>query len=247
MFNLENKKILITGGNKGIGYAYADALLNQGGEVVITGRSEKDNKKALKSLEKISKKISYINYDSDHDRFEDIFHKVGFVDTLILNHGILEFKNDESYIQKSIDTNLKSYLLISEIYANSIKNNKEQSSGNVIFTSSISSTKGMSLDPVYALGKSGIVNLSISLAVKYGKYNIRFNCISPGWIETDLFEKLLDLSIGQKVVDNVLSRTPLQRIGTVNDLKGIIVFLSSDESAFTTGQNFVVDGGFSIS
>ena len=61
MFNLENKKILITGGNKGIGYAYADALLNQGGEVVITGRSEKDNKKALKSLEKISKKISYIN------------------------------------------------------------------------------------------------------------------------------------------------------------------------------------------
>ena len=172
---------------------------------------------------------------------------MGFVDTLILNHGILEFKNDESYIQKSIDTNLKSYLLISEIYANSIKNNKEQSSGNVIFTSSISSTKGMSLDPVYALGKSGIVNLSISLAVKYGKYNIRFNCISPGWIETDLFEKLLDLSIGQKVVDNVLSRTPLQRIGTVNDLKGIIVFLSSDESAFTTGQNFVVDGGFSIS
>ena len=247
MFNLENKKILITGGNKGIGYAYADALLKQGAEVVITGRAEKDNKEALNNLVKISKNISYINYNSDKDRFEDIFQKVGFVDTLILNHGILEFKNDESYIQKLIDTNLKSYLLISEIYGNFIKNNTKQNSGNVIFTSSISSIKGMSIDPVYAISKSGIVNLSISLALKYGKYNVRFNCIAPGWIETDLFEKLLDLSIGQKVVDNVLSRTPLRRIGTVDDLKGIVVFLSSDESKFITGQNFVVDGGFSIS
>jgi NAD(P)-dependent dehydrogenase (short-subunit alcohol dehydrogenase family) len=247
MFNLENKKIMVTGGNKGIGYSYAEALLSQGAEVIITGRSHEDNLTALSNLKKISKKISCLDFDTNQDDYKELLKHVDFLDTLILNHGILEFDNREEYIDKSIQTNLKSYLLISENYADIIKKNKSRDAGNVVYTSSISGTNGFSLDPVYGMGKSSLINLSRSLAVKYGKYGIRFNCISPGWIETDMYKKLSNLPIGKKVIENVVSRTPLKRVGNVKDLKGIVIFLASDESAFVTGQNFVVDGGFSIS
>lgn len=248
MFDLAGKNIIIIGGNKGIGFAYAESLLENQAKVTISGTVESENLNAIKKLQQISEKVSYINFDVTNIEFfcDYLQSKNTIPNVLFLNQGMLNFEEswNENTINESVQINLTRSLEITEIFVNNlIKNNQ---SGKVIYTASIAGILGMPLDITYGASKAGLINAAKSYAVKYGKYGITFNTISPGWIDTNMYKKIENLPFSDKLKETIISRTPLKRVGETRDLKGVATFLSSSESDYITGANIVIDGGFSI-
>jgi 3-oxoacyl-[acyl-carrier protein] reductase len=242
---LENKNIIITGGSRGIGRGIALVLAKHGANIAFTYSSSVDS--AISLTEEISTlNVKCKGYQSNAANFEDsqklvdqILLDFDNIDVLINNAGItkdnLLMRMTEEDFDKVIDVNLKSVFNMVKAVQRTFLKNK---SGSIVNISSIVGVKGNAGQANYAASKAGIIGFSKSIALELGSRNIRSNVIAPGFIQTEMTEKL-----NQDVVNQWISGIPLKRGGTTEDVANLCLFLSSDLSSFITGQVINVDGG----
>ena len=242
---LEGKNILITGASRGIGNGIAVTLASHGANIFFTYINSKDSAIALE--EKIQKygvkvrsyKSDASSFNESHNLVENIINDFDRIDVLINNAGItkdnLLLRMSEDDFDKVISVNLKSVFNMTKAIQRFFL---KQRSGVFIHISSVVGIKGNAGQSNYAASKSGIIGFSKSLAQELGSRNIRSNVIAPGFIETEMTNKL-----DEKIIDGWIKSIPLRRGGKTEDVANSCVFLSSELSAYITGQVLQVDGG----
>ena len=239
-FNLKNKKVLLTGGSRGIGLSILDRLYSFGCDILIIG----SNMENLKNAKKKYSNIYILQHDlSDHSNISKIFKQaidtLGGIDVLINNAGItkdnLALRMTKEEWTKVIDLNLTSSFLLCQ---EAIKIMIKKKSGSIINISSVVAHMGNAGQVNYSSSKAALIAMSKSLAREYAKKNIRINCISPGLIETDMTTILKE---EQKVM--LLKNIPMERMGEGGDIANGVVFLASDLSSYITGETIHINGG----
>ena len=244
MMNFKNKKILITGATGGIGGALVKKFISLGGSVFGTGtKSEK-----LDILKKNNPEIKIKKFNlTEHNEIENFINLVvselGGLDILINNAGVnvdnLSLRMKDEEWKKVIDVNLTSTFLLSKY---SIKNMLKNKFGRVVNITSIVGHTGNIGQSNYSASKSGVIGMSKSLAIEYAKKNITVNCVSPGFIISDMTE-----AINEKIKLNLISRIPMAKLGTAEDVANCVAFLSSDLASYVTGETIHVNGGMYMS
>lgn len=242
---LENKTAIITGATRGIGRGVAVEFAKQGANVAFTYSSSVDAANTLeKELNALGIKAK--GYQSNAAEFEtaqelakEVLKEFGTIDILVNNAGItkdnLLMRISEDDFDKVIEVNLKSVFNLTKAV---IRPMMKQRSGSIINMSSVVGLKGNAGQSNYAASKSGILGFSKSVALELGSRNIRSNVIAPGFIETEMTEKL-----DEATVQSWRNSIPLKRGGTPLDIANACVFLASDMSSYITGQTLSVDGG----
>ena len=240
MINFKNKKIIITGATGGIGGSLIKKFISLNGDVLGTGtKNEK-----LNLLEKEHSGLKVKKFDiSNHSKIEEFIenasNELGGLDILINNAGVnvdnlsLRMKDDEW--KKVIDVNLTSTFLLSK-YA--IKKMLKNKFGRIVNITSIVGHSGNLGQSNYSASKAGIIGMSKSLAIEYAKKNITVNCVSPGFIVSDMTSNL-----PEKVKDQLTSRIPMARLGNGDDVSNCVAFLSSETTSYVTGETIHVNGG----
>ena len=245
MIDLKNTNIILTGATGGIGNSILEKLITSGANVLATGTNE-DKLKLIK--EKYENVITEKFDISNHSEIESFVNKAndtlgGKIDVLINNAGItrdnLSIRMKEEEWQNVIDINLTSTFLLSK---NSIKKMLKSKKGKIINITSVVGHTGNIGQANYTASKAGVVAMSKSLALEYGKKNINVNCISPGFITTDMTDKIND-----EYKEILKSRIPLDRFGSPNDIANAVIFLSSELSDYITGETLHVNGGMYFS
>ena len=244
MISFENKKILITGATGGIGNELVKKFLTLGGKVVATGRK---NEK-LDKIKKTYPNVKIQRFDiSEHSRIEEFIGKVvldlGGLDVLINNAGMnmdnLSIRMKDEEWKKVININLTSTFLITK---HSIKKMLKNKFGRIVNITSVVGHTGNFGQTNYAASKAGIIGMSKSLAIEYAKKNITVNCVSPGFIVSDM-----TMNIAEKVKLYLTSRIPMGKLGTGEDVSNCVAFLSSDQASYVTGETIHVNGGMYMS
>jgi 3-oxoacyl-[acyl-carrier protein] reductase len=240
MIDFKNKKILITGATGGIGSELVKKFLSLGGSVVATGR--KDEK--LEMIKKKYPNVKIQRFDiSEHSRIEEFINNVisdlGGLDVLINNAGMnmdnLSIRMKDEEWKKVIDVNLTSTFLLCK---HSIKTMLKSKFGRIVNITSIVGHSGNLGQSNYAASKAGIIGMSKSLAIEYAKKNITINCVSPGFIVTEMTRNIAD-----KVKIFLTSRIPMGKLGSGEDVSNCVAFLSSDLASYVTGETLHVNGG----
>lgn len=247
-WNLNNKKALITGGTKGIGASTAKEFIKLGAEVAVVARNEKDFIKLKNEIEN-KDQISFIQADvsqiKDIENITEIINKQwGALDILVNNAGMnirkktIDYTYDE--YEKIIHTNLRSAFELSrQAYPLLIKSKQ----GNIINISSVAGQTHLRTGAIYGLTKAAMIQLTKNLAGEWAADGIRVNAVAPWYIKTPLAETVLK---NKEYYNEVISRTPLQKIGEPEDVAATVAFLCMPAAAFITGQCISVDGGFTI-
>lgn len=242
---LENKTTLVTGATRGIGRGIALAFAKQGSNVAFTYSSSVEAANELeKELTALGVKAkgyqsNAANYEAAQQLAADVLKEFGTIDVLINNAGItkdnLLMRISEEDFDTVIEVNLKSVFNLTKAV---IRPMMKQRAGSIINMSSVVGLKGNAGQANYAASKAGILGFTKSVALELGSRNIRCNTIAPGFIETEMTEKL-----NEDVVKGWREAIPLKRGGTAEDVANACVFLASDMSSYITGQTLSVDGG----
>jgi NAD(P)-dependent dehydrogenase (short-subunit alcohol dehydrogenase family) len=245
MFNLTGKIAIVTGSARGIGQSIAVELARQGANVVvadiISGNTTVNKIKTLK------RKSFFIKVDvSKKEEIENVItetiKKFKKIDILVNNAGIFQPSPSEtlkeSDWEKTIDINLKGYFLFAQSVGKHMLKRKK---GNIINIASVAGIRGYAQSVAYCSSKGGINLLTKSLAAEWSPQGIRVNCICPGIIETAMTKDILS---NKKTKQGMLMKIPLKRTGKPIDIAGGAVFLASDASSYITGQELVIDGGW---
>ncbi len=238
--NFKGKKILVTGATGGIGGAIIKKFISLNASVLGTGTNLEKLNLLKKEFPGLSTEQFDITKHSDIESFiEKIFLHLGGLDILINNAGItkdnlsLRMKNEEW--QKVIDLNLTSTFYLCKFAIKKMLKNKF---GRVVNITSIVGHTGNVGQVNYSASKAGVVALSKSLATEYAKKNITVNCVSPGFIKTNMTDK-----ISEDFKVELLSRIPMNRLGSGEDVSNTVAFLSSESSSYITGETIHVNGG----
>ena len=245
MIDLKKINIILTGSTGGIGGAILETLYNSNANIIATGTNQdKLNKIKEKFSKVITKKFDILEYNSIEkfvDECSDIFQNK--IDVLINNAGVT---NDNLTIRmklnewnRVINLNLTSTFLISK---NVIKKMLKNKNGKIINITSVVGHTGNIGQANYAASKAGLIGMSKSLALEYGKKNIKINCISPGFIKSEMTEKIND-----NIKQTLLEKISLERFGIPKDVADAVLFLSSDLSNYITGETIHVNGGMYFS
>ena len=241
MINLKNKKVVVTGATGGIGNSIVEKFYSEGAKVLGTGTNEEKLNKIKSDFNgMILKKFDI----SKHDEIEEFVDMVcedleGCPEILINNAGItkdnLSLRMSQTDWQKVIDINLTSTFLLCKYFLKRMIKNK---SGKIINITSVVGHTGNVGQVNYAASKSGIIGMSKSLALEYAKKNININCISPGFIKTNMTDK-----IDPKFKELILAKIPSNKLGEPADVANVAAFLSSEMSNYITGETIHVNGG----
>jgi 3-oxoacyl-[acyl-carrier protein] reductase len=245
---LSGKVAIVTGASKGIGAAIARQLAAEGAAVVVNYSSSKagGEKVAADITARGGKSIAAQANVSKQKEIENLFAKAkkafGQVDILVNNAGIYEFspleKITEEHFHKQFDLNVLGLVLASQAAAGQF----DGSGGSIINISSVVSTLAIPESAIYSGTKGAVDAITRSLASELGPRGIRVNAIRPGMVET---EGTHSAGIAESEMrKQVEAQTPLRRIGQPQDIAGIAAFLASDDSAWITGETFVVSGGY---
>lgn len=249
MWDLKDKKALITGGTKGIGRAVVEDFLKLEAEVLFTARNEKEINDFQTQLRKKGAQVTGLKVDSSNKADQEklngwIAGNWGKIDILVHNAGINIRKkaidySEEEY-RKVLEINLLAPFEISRKLYPFL-----QRSGNasVINIGSSAAIQDVGTGTPYAMSKAGLLQQTRSLAAEWASENIRVNAVSPWFTKTPLTESYLQ---NKEKMDSILSRTPLKRVAEAEEIASIVSFLAMEKSSFITGQNIVADGGMSI-
>ncbi len=240
-----NGVALITGGGTGIGLSIAKKLHSMNKIVVLTGRRKEKLLQAKKELK--SRCYIFENDISDLNSIptlvNNIEKEIGPISILINNAGMhlrkIAIETSDEEWKKVIDTNLNSVFSLSRECAKKMIQRKK---GNIILVGSVTSIMGLPDVTAYATSKTALSGLARTLAIELGKYSINVNCICPGFIKTAIFARVRKKDPNR--FKKILSRTPLNRFGKVEDIANVVGFLCSLEAEFITGTTLPVDGGF---
>ena len=241
MSNLEKKNIIVTGASGGIGNAIIKKLSEEGANILASGtRIEK-----LEELKKNFEGLKILKFDiSQSDKIEEFIENAtselgGSLDGIVNNTGItqdnLAIRMSLDEWQKVININLTSTFLMSKFAIKKMLKNK---SGKIVNITSVVGHTGNLGQANYTASKAGIVAMSKSLAIEYAKKNININCISPGFIQTAMTDKIDD-----KFKEVIISKIPSARLGEPDDIANAVLFLSSDQSNYINGETLHVNGG----
>ncbi len=237
------KRILITGGARGIGAACVKYFAGIGDKIAFIYKSSDERARALaKETGAFPIKGDVSNAQSAKSAFSEAMHLLGGIDVLINCAGIAQFSlftdiTDDDW-QHMIDTNLSSAFIFSREAAKAMI---AQKSGRIINVGSVWGRLGASCEVHYSASKAGLRGLTQALAKELGPSNITVNCVEPGVIDTDM-NSMLDKNALRDLAD----ATPLCRIGRAEEVAALIRFLASDEASFITGACIPVDGGFPV-
>ena len=240
MINFKGKKILVTGSTGGIGNALVKKFISLEGEVLATGT--KNDK--LNNLKKEFPKINILKFDiSEHSKIDEFIENASSqltgIDILINNAGInmdnLSLRMKDEEWKKVIDINLSSTFFLCK-YA--IKKMLKKKYGRIVNITSVVGHTGNLGQSNYAASKAGIIGMTKSLAIEYAKKNITINCVSPGFIQTNMTEKILE-----NIKAALTSRIPMSKLGTGEDVANTVAFLASDSASYITGETIHVNGG----
>lgn len=229
-------KILVTGGTKGIGLAIAEAFAEKGHHVFITGRNKPDAP--------LNKNIEFLKVDFvDSKDFNLFLESLPYkeLDVVVNNAGINKISSFEKISEKDFDQiiefNLKIPFLISQKVTPHMKKNKF---GRIINIASIFSHVSKEYRASYSSSKFGLIGMTKAMAIEFATDNILCNCVSPGFIDTELTRRVLS----SEDIEQLTAQVPMKRLGRPEEIAEVALFLASEANTFLTGQNIVVDGGF---
>ena len=240
MISFKDKKILITGATGGIGNALVKKFLSLGGNVLATGtKTEK-----LNDLKKEFPNINILKFDiSDHSKIEEFIEntssQLAGLDVLVNNAGInmdnLSLRMKDEEWKKVIDVNLGATFFLCKYAIKKMLKNKY---GRIVNITSIVGHTGNLGQANYAASKAAIIGMSKSLAIEYAKKNIKINSVWPGFIQSNMTDKIVE-----SIKAVLTSKIPMSKLGTGEDVSNTVAFLSSDAASYITGQTLHVNGG----
>ena len=242
---LNNKVAIITGGSRGIGFATADKFLQEGAAVILCASRAATAEKAVAELQAKypDAKVEGIwpdlaSMESVREAFQKVVDKYGALDILVNNAGISEstpFMNyTEELYDKVMDLNVKGVFNATRVATEFMV---PRGSGVILSTSSMVSISGQPSGFAYPASKFAVNGMTISLARELGPKGIRVNAVAPGITETDMMK-----AVPKEIIDPMIARIPLRRLGQPEDIANAFVFLASDEASYITGVVLSVDG-----
>jgi len=242
---LHKKTAVITGASRGIGRGIAKIFAQQGANLAFTYSSsvqvaeELENELSTFGIKAKGFRSNAADFNAAQLLIDDVSKEFGTIDILVNNAGItkdnLLMRISEEDFDKVIEVNLKSVFNMTKAVQRIMLKNK---AGSIINISSVVGVKGNAGQTNYAASKAGIIGFSKSVALELGSRNIRCNVVAPGFIETEMTDKL-----NPDVVQSWRNAIPLKRGGTPEDVANLCLFLASDLSAYITGQTINIDGG----
>jgi len=251
-FNLEGRGVVVTGGNGGIGYGMARALLAAGARVAIWGSNPEKTERARASLAqecgdaaRVHAFVCDVGEEAQVERsFADSVAALGRVDSCFANAGVsgkgtllTEMTLEE--FRRVQRVNVEGVFLTLRAAARHMAQHGR--GGSLVATASTAAVEGAARNSHYGASKGAVTSFVRALAVELARHKVRVNSILPGWIVTDMTERSVQ---NPKFAEAVLPRIPARRWGEIDDFGGIAVFLASDASSYTTGEQFVIDGGY---
>ncbi len=247
-YNLSGKAALVTGGSRGIGRQIVLHLAESGADVAFTYRSRKEEADGLVTelLSKGRKAIAFQSNAADHAQANEVVQNVikefGRLDILVNNAGItkdgLLMRMSEQDWDEVISTNLKSVFNFTKAACRQMMS---QQSGKIINISSIVGVVGSPGQANYVASKAGVIGFTKSIAKELASRNIQVNAIAPGFIETEMTEKL-----NEKQKETILGIIPMKRMAKPEEVATVVCFLASTDSNYITGQTLCVDGGMAM-
>ena len=242
---LQGKTAIVTGATRGIGKGVAIKLAEQGANIAFTYVSSAEKALALENeLQAFGVKAKAYKSDASlmkdaEELIKDVLENFESIDVLVNNAGItkdnLLMRMSEEDFDRVLEVNLKSIFNMTKAVQRTML---KQRSGSIVNMTSVVGVKGNAGQSNYAASKAGVIGFTKSIALELGSRNIRCNAIAPGFIETEMTEKL-----GEEVIKSWRNSIPLKRGGTPEDVANTTLFLASDLSAYITGQTLHVCGG----
>lgn len=246
--NLVGKNYIVTGGSRGLGKAIVALLAEHGCNVLFTYLNSKEEANHFAdqlALTAAGKIVPYRADVSDPDgaagTVEAAIAAFGKLDGIVNNAGITKdsafFKMSHSDWRSVIDTNLNGVFFLSQAYLQKAV----RGGGKIVNMSSVSGVKGIKGQANYCASKGGLIALTKSLALEYARFNIQINAIAPGYINTDMVDKMDDTAR-----DTLTKNIPLKRLGAPREVANMTAFLLSDLCDYMTGQTLIIDGGLTV-
>ena len=254
-FNLAGKVALVTGGNGGIGLGMAEAMAQAGAGVVIWGTNEEKNRKAEATLKAHGGKVFAQKVDVSSETqvghaMQEAVAKMGRIDSVFANAGIgnsarsfLEMTTEQ--YRKVLAVNLDGVFFTMREAARHMRERaaRGDKGGSLVGIASLAAIEGAARNEHYAATKGAVISMIKSIAVEFARDGVRANSILPGWIATDM---TAGAQTSPAFAEKVIPRVPARRWGEPADFGGIAVYLTSDASAYHSGDTFVIDGGSAI-
>lgn len=244
MSNFKEKTILVTGGTNGIGKTIAHHFYDEKAIVYLTGTNNslvnEINSKNDPRMIAIMSDFSSTNFQND---IQSKIDKIDTIDILVNNAGINKIDNfvdtKSEDFEKILNVNLKAPYEISKIVTKKMIKNKY---GRIVNISSIFGKLSKPKRSLYSMSKFGIHGLTVALSAELSDKNILTNTVSPGFVNTDLTKKILSL----EEINSLAEAVPIKRFAETEEIAKLVMFLSSNDNTYISGQNIMIDGGFSI-
>jgi len=245
LFDLEGKIAVVTGASRGLGKAMAIGLAKAGADVVVTDIL--DTSETVSEIKKLNRKslglkIDVSNKSDVEAMVKDVLEKFGIIDILVNNAGVLRTGNaevlDKKDWDKVIEVNLTGQFLCAQAVGREMI---KQKMGSIINIASIAGLGGYASSVPYSASKAGVILMTKTLAVEWGKHNVRVNAICPGVFATDMTDSYLK---DKQFTDMIKNKVPLGRSAKPDELVGTVVYLASKASEYMTGHALVIDGGW---
>jgi NAD(P)-dependent dehydrogenase (short-subunit alcohol dehydrogenase family) len=247
LFSVRDQVVLVSGASRGIGRAIAMGFAARGAQVIVTGRQRETLEKTAAELQSGDQRVRAVTCDvADGESIAELVAAVlaefGRIDTLVNVAGVNRRKRADEFTEDDydfiLDINLKGAFLLSQAVGRAML---ARGQGCQINVSSLNNERPLTHVAPYAISKAGMGQMTRALACEWGPRGVRVNAIAPGFILTDLTEKLWSQ---ERMREWGIANTPLRRMGRPDDLIGAAIFLASPAAAFLTGQIIYVDGGF---
>jgi len=242
---LGGKVAIITGAGRGIGLAIAQSFAQEGAQLTLCGRQESTLKQASQLIDGEPLLMSCDVRDPGQVAavVDATMARYGRLDILVANAGVGSVVPTEDMSleewHRVVDTNLTGAFLTAQAAGRAML---RQGSGSIILLASLTSYIGLPSRTAYGASKSGVLGLARALAVEWGPRGVRVNALAPGFIRTDLQDDLVRRGVFPR--ERVAARTPLKRMGAVEDVAAAAVYMAGDEASFMNGATLTVDGGW---